>query len=197
MLDLATTEGRARTRTNALFNDNKLKLGLFGLNCDSGCAMTLVEERHKLTWALTKEIAQVADRAGIEALVPVARWAGLGGPTNFNGRNFETYTWAAGLAAVTDHITLTQAGRSLARRRGLCRYPVAAFRLDDLRRRPRRETDPARRGLRLAQWPPRVARHIGFPTDTSTILRTRAVPNAPVAPLPSSPDREARNRRPA
>ncbi|QNB16096.1 LLM class flavin-dependent oxidoreductase [Paraburkholderia tropica] len=107
MLDLAAIEGRERNGTNALFNGNKLKLGLFGLNCDSGCAMTLVDERHKLTWELTKEIAQVADKVGIEALVPVARWMGLGGPTNFNGRNFETYTWAAGLAAVTEHITLT------------------------------------------------------------------------------------------
>ncbi|ACB96210.1 LLM class flavin-dependent oxidoreductase [Beijerinckia indica] len=107
MSDLAQTEGRERTKTNALFNDNKLKLGVFGVNCDSGCAMTVVEERHKLSWELTKQIAQVADKAGFEVMVPVARWMGIGGPTNFNGRNFETYTWSAGLAAITNHITLT------------------------------------------------------------------------------------------
>ena len=31
---------------------------------------------------------------------------GFWGPTNFNGSAFETYTWAAGLAAATTHISL-------------------------------------------------------------------------------------------
>jgi hypothetical protein len=54
-----------------------------------------------------------AEAAGIEALVPVARWRGFGGATNFNHRSFETLTWAAtsGRAAlrgavsyVADHV---------------------------------------------------------------------------------------------
>lgn len=99
---------RADRRTsNALFNGNRLKLGLFGVNCNNGCAMTLVEEAHWLTWEMTKAIAQTADRAGYEVMVPVARWKGLGGANDFNGRNYETYTWAAGLAALTERITLT------------------------------------------------------------------------------------------
>jgi FMNH2-dependent dimethyl sulfone monooxygenase len=105
--DPAANEGLNRAECNAVFNENKLKLGLFGINCDSGCAMTTVDERHRLTWASTKQVARAADRAGYEILVPVARWKGLGGETNFNGRNFETYAWAAGLASVTEHITLT------------------------------------------------------------------------------------------
>ena len=44
-------------------------------------------------------MAQAADALGLEALVPVARWKGFGGKSNFNGTNFETYTWAAGLGA--------------------------------------------------------------------------------------------------
>ena len=36
-----------------------------------------------------------------EALVPVARWQGWGGKTNPQGPGFETYTWAAGIAAST------------------------------------------------------------------------------------------------
>ena len=112
MLDRVTSprvvaERKDRLRTNALFNDNKLKLGLFGVNCNNGCAMTTADEGHWLTWELTKEIAKTADHAGFEVLVPVARWKGLGGANDFNGRNFETYTWAAGLAAITKHITLT------------------------------------------------------------------------------------------
>jgi alkanesulfonate monooxygenase SsuD/methylene tetrahydromethanopterin reductase-like flavin-dependent oxidoreductase (luciferase family) len=107
MLQKVDGEGRSREKTNRLFDSNKLKLGIFGMNCDSGCAMTLAPERHALTWELTKRLTQTADRAGFEVMVPVARWKGLGGETNFNGRNFETYTWAAGLASITEHITLT------------------------------------------------------------------------------------------
>ena len=41
---------------------------------------------------------------GFEMLVPIARWRGFGGTTDFNGICFETYTWAAGLAAATERI---------------------------------------------------------------------------------------------
>lgn len=97
--------GNGALETNALFGENRLKLGLFGLNCDHGCAMTLVPEAYHLTWETTKALAVTADRSGFEALVPVARWKGIG-DNEFNGRNFETYTWAAGLAAATSHITV-------------------------------------------------------------------------------------------
>ena len=36
--------------------------------------------------------------------MPVGRWTGFGGETNFNGVCFETYTWAAGLAQATEDI---------------------------------------------------------------------------------------------
>ena len=98
-------QGQDRTVTNALFNGNKLKLGLFGTNCDRGCAMTLSPDVPYLTWQYTREVAQLADQVGFEALVPVARWKEIG-DNGFNGRNFDTYSWAAGLAAVTDRITL-------------------------------------------------------------------------------------------
>jgi hypothetical protein len=71
--------------TNALFNDNRLKLGVFGLNVSNGCAATTAEGHLQPTWQNNLDIAVMADRAGIEALVPVARWKGFGGKTNFNG----------------------------------------------------------------------------------------------------------------
>lgn len=89
---------------NPIFNDNKLKLGIFGANVSNGCAITMAEGHLETSWENTRQIAQMADRAGLEAMVPVARWKGFGGPTNFNGSNFETYTWAAGLAEATRHI---------------------------------------------------------------------------------------------
>src|SRR3712207_2041564 len=98
--------GEARRSSNALFNENRLKLGIFGVNCSNGCAITTAEGRLETTWPNTRSIAVLGDRAGFEAMVPIARWKGFGGPTNFNGSNFETYTWAAGLAAATEHTAI-------------------------------------------------------------------------------------------
>ena len=98
------TENDNRRRLNPLFNDNKLKLGLFGVNVSNGCAITTAEDRHTVTWPTNLAIAQTADKYGYEAMVPVARWRGFGGESNFNGTNFETYTWAAGLGQATKNI---------------------------------------------------------------------------------------------
>ncbi len=91
-----------RRASNPLWNGNKMKLGIFGSNLSNGCAMTLAEGTLETTWPNTKQICTAADRAGFEALVPVGRWKGFGGKTNFNGSCFETYTWAAGIAACTE-----------------------------------------------------------------------------------------------
>ena len=47
-------------------------------------------------WADTVDIAQAVDRAGMEALLPVGRWRGYGGPSDFNCTTFESFTWAVG-----------------------------------------------------------------------------------------------------
>jgi hypothetical protein len=73
------TEDETRRRLNPLFNDNKLKLGLFGVNVSNGCAITTAEDRHTVSWSTNLAIAQTADRYGYEAMVPVARWRGFGG----------------------------------------------------------------------------------------------------------------------
>jgi alkanesulfonate monooxygenase SsuD/methylene tetrahydromethanopterin reductase-like flavin-dependent oxidoreductase (luciferase family) len=95
-----------RTRTNPLFNDQKMKLGLFGTNCSYGLIMSHAETTYEATWEHTLAVAQRADQLGFEALVPVARWKGFGGSTNFNGNCFETYTWAAGIAQATENIAV-------------------------------------------------------------------------------------------
>jgi len=86
-------------------SDNELKLGLFGANCSSGRAVTLVEERWSGNWADCKALAQLADKVGLEFMLPVGRWKGYGGDTDYQGSTYETITWAAGLAAATDNIT--------------------------------------------------------------------------------------------
>ena len=90
-----------RAATNPLYGPNRLKLGTFGTNVSNGCAISTAPEAFETSWPNTLAIARAADALGLEALVPVARWKGFGGETNFNGTSFETYTWAAGIAQAT------------------------------------------------------------------------------------------------
>ena len=85
---------------------NKLKLAIFGLNVSSGCSMTDRDDTLKITWDESVRVAKKADALGLDAIIPVARWKGMGGKVNFNHRNFETFTWAAGLSAVTERISI-------------------------------------------------------------------------------------------
>ncbi|HYA98073.1 MAG TPA: LLM class flavin-dependent oxidoreductase [Methylomirabilota bacterium] len=90
----------------SMYNRNKLKLGIFSPNCSSGMAVTKVPERWDASWENNLRLAQMADAAGIEFLLPIARWKGYGGETNFEGSTLETITWACGLLAKTKHITV-------------------------------------------------------------------------------------------
>ena len=85
---------------------NRLKLGLFGANCSSGRAVTMVPERWKAGWRDNVQLAQMAEAAGIDFLLPIARWKGYGGDTDYQGSTFETITWATGLLAKTERITV-------------------------------------------------------------------------------------------
>ena len=48
------------------FDQHKLKLGLFGLNCSGGLSATLVPERWEGTWTENLAIAKMADDAGLD-----------------------------------------------------------------------------------------------------------------------------------
>jgi alkanesulfonate monooxygenase SsuD/methylene tetrahydromethanopterin reductase-like flavin-dependent oxidoreductase (luciferase family) len=91
-------------RENPVFNDQKLKLGIFSANCSGGVIMSDAPTGFRVTWDQQLEIARTADELGMEAMVPVGRWTGFRGNTNFNGVCFETYTWAAGIAQATENI---------------------------------------------------------------------------------------------
>ena len=60
----------------------------------------------EVTWQESAGIAKAADAAEFECMLPVARWKEFGGDIDFNHRSFETLAWAAGLAAITEQITL-------------------------------------------------------------------------------------------
>ena len=48
----------------------------------------------------------MADEAGIDFLLPIGRWKGYGGDTDYQGATYETITWATGLLAQTKRITV-------------------------------------------------------------------------------------------
>jgi len=95
-----------RRSLNALYSDNCLKLGVFGANVSNGCAATTAPGHLEMNWPNSRDIVTLADLAGFEAVVPVARWKGFGGETNFNGTCFATLAWAAGMGAVTNHASI-------------------------------------------------------------------------------------------
>ena len=90
----------------AMYSANRLKLGLFGANCSSGRAVTLVPERWSGSWQDCLRLAQMADEAGIEFMLPIGRWKGYGGDSDYQDATFETVTWACGLLAKTRRLTV-------------------------------------------------------------------------------------------
>jgi alkanesulfonate monooxygenase SsuD/methylene tetrahydromethanopterin reductase-like flavin-dependent oxidoreductase (luciferase family) len=89
-----------------MYNSNVLKIGLFGANCSSGRAVTMVPERWQASWRDNVKLAKMADAAGIDFLLPIGRWKGYGGDTDYQGATFETITWATGLLAQTERINV-------------------------------------------------------------------------------------------
>jgi alkanesulfonate monooxygenase SsuD/methylene tetrahydromethanopterin reductase-like flavin-dependent oxidoreductase (luciferase family) len=97
-------EDQAMTaRATRMQNGNRFKLGLFGMNC-SGSFATTAPERWQAGWDENLEAAHLADEAGLEFILPIARWLGYGGATDRQGTSFETLSWASALLAATDGI---------------------------------------------------------------------------------------------
>ena len=90
----------------AMYNGNALKIGLFGANCSSGRSATKVPERWSASWPECLALARLADDAGLDFMLPIARWKGYGGDTDFHGHSLETITWAVGLLGATKRMTV-------------------------------------------------------------------------------------------
>jgi dimethylsulfone monooxygenase len=92
--------------TNPLFNGNRLKLGTFCSNTIAN--MTLVPEQWRPTWANCLEAARLADQAGLEAIVPIARWKGYldERPDHPSNEVLDVFTWAAGLSQATRYSSI-------------------------------------------------------------------------------------------
>ncbi len=87
-----------------LNTENALKIALFGINLRGGVTLADVEGKAEGTWEENLRLARHADRIGLDAVIPIARWRGYGGRGNLGDRSFETFTWATGLLASTRRI---------------------------------------------------------------------------------------------
>lgn len=90
----------------AMHTANAFKIGLFGANCSSGRAVTTVPERWSGDIVDCIALAKLADETGIDFMLPIGRWKGYGGDTDYQGATYETITWASALLAKTERISV-------------------------------------------------------------------------------------------
>lgn len=88
----------------SLLDRSDLKLGLFSANCSSGMAVTKIPDRWQATWDDNLRLARLADDVGIDFMLPIARWVGYGGATNFHGGVLDPVALAAALLAQTKRL---------------------------------------------------------------------------------------------
>jgi alkanesulfonate monooxygenase SsuD/methylene tetrahydromethanopterin reductase-like flavin-dependent oxidoreductase (luciferase family) len=97
-----------RDAAPALSGPNRMKLGVFGANLSGGSAgPSFSDEFIQLdNWAEILDLAVAADRAGFEAYIPISRWRGFEGPSEYWDRSYETFTWGAAIAQATERIQI-------------------------------------------------------------------------------------------
>ena len=106
MENVVSARSAAMRERIAMYNANALKIGIFGANCSSGRSATKVPERWSASWPDCRRLARMADAAGIDFMLPIGRWKGYGGDTDFHGSTLETITWAVGLLSATERMTV-------------------------------------------------------------------------------------------
>ena len=92
---------------NPLFNDNKFKIGTFATNT-IGSWYTVAPEAYEPNWENSLRVAKLADRAGFEAILGLARWK-IPGDYPIDGRGnivLDSFTWTAALAMATRYSAL-------------------------------------------------------------------------------------------
>ena len=95
-----------RAATNPMFGPNRFKLGIFSANCDGGLTVSMAPERWRADWDDIVAMCQLADDAGLEFMLPVAKWRGYQGEANVYGKSYETLTHGAAIGALTKRICI-------------------------------------------------------------------------------------------
>lgn len=88
-----------------ILNAQHFRLGLFSSNCSGGLAVTTIPERWSASWEDNLTLAKLADEVGLDFMLPIARWIGYGGTTNFHESVLEPIPWATGIVAHTERLT--------------------------------------------------------------------------------------------
>lgn len=79
-------------------------LGIFATNGNGSAGINTVRSSFELSWDHSLAIAKLADEIGLELFMPVSRWRGFGGESNFAGETYETLTYMSAIAAVTKRL---------------------------------------------------------------------------------------------
>ena len=91
---------------NTLTDGKDFKLGLFSPNCFGGLAVTAAPDRWSASWEDNLRMAKIADEVGLDFLLPIARYVGYGGSTNFHGSVLDPVSWQAALLSQTKRINV-------------------------------------------------------------------------------------------
>jgi FMNH2-dependent dimethyl sulfone monooxygenase len=97
------TEQVSRSAEPTFFSGNTFKLGVFCLNVSGGMMMSGAAKQN-LDWNENVSVAKFADEAGWDFLLPLGRWRGHGGKYKANAEQYDPFSWAAAIAAVTSRI---------------------------------------------------------------------------------------------
>jgi len=81
-------------------------LGFFSPNCDGGNTISTIPDRWVATWDSLRELSVAADEAGLDFMLPISRWRGWGGSSNFHGNGIECLAYVAATAPLTKRINL-------------------------------------------------------------------------------------------
>jgi alkanesulfonate monooxygenase SsuD/methylene tetrahydromethanopterin reductase-like flavin-dependent oxidoreductase (luciferase family) len=66
----------------------------------------MVPERWSGSWQDCVSLARAAEDAELDFMLPIGRWKGYGGQTDYQGCTLETVTWATGILAATKRLTV-------------------------------------------------------------------------------------------
>ena len=94
------------THVHPFFQHDRFLLATFASNCSGGMTVSKLPERWEATIENNIKLAKLLDDAGIDFMLPIARWIGYGGETDFHGTVLETVTWAATMLAHTKQLTV-------------------------------------------------------------------------------------------
>ncbi len=92
--------------THPFLQRDHFLLGTFASNCSGGMTVSKLPNRWRSNWENNLRLGKLLDDAGIDFMLPIARWIGYGGETDFHGYVLETITWATALLANTRQINV-------------------------------------------------------------------------------------------